>query len=99
MCSSYNTRHIAETAAPLVDHVFPPLPVRQWVFAVHKRLRYFLQRGTALQGAEMRIFLFVVERWLREQCPACPADDRIVAVAFIHRFGSSQLTDYYGKMQ
>jgi hypothetical protein len=24
---------MAETAAHLVDHVFPPLPVRQWVLA------------------------------------------------------------------
>jgi hypothetical protein len=35
---------MAETAPHLVDHVFPPLPVRQWVLAVPKRLRYFLQR-------------------------------------------------------
>jgi len=41
---------MAETAAHLVDHVFPPLPVRQWVLAVPKRLRYFLQPDAALQG-------------------------------------------------
>jgi hypothetical protein len=35
---------MAETAAHLVDHVFPRLPVRQWVLAGPKRLRYFLQR-------------------------------------------------------
>jgi len=35
---------MAETAVHLVDHVFPPLPVRQWVLAVPKRLRYFLLR-------------------------------------------------------
>jgi len=35
----HNTRRMAETAAHLVDHVFPPLPVRQWVLAVPKRLR------------------------------------------------------------
>jgi hypothetical protein len=51
VCPSCNTRRMAETAAHLVDHVFPPLPVRQWVLAVPKRLRYFLQRDTALQGA------------------------------------------------
>jgi hypothetical protein len=33
---------MAETAAHLADHVFPPLPVRQWVLSVPKRLRYFL---------------------------------------------------------
>jgi hypothetical protein len=45
VCPSCNTRRMTETAAHLVDHVFPPLPVRQWVLAVPKRLRYFLQRG------------------------------------------------------
>jgi len=30
---------VAETAAHLVDHFFPPLPVRQWALAVPKRLR------------------------------------------------------------
>lgn len=29
VCPSCNTRRMAETAAHLVDHVFPPLPVRQ----------------------------------------------------------------------
>ena len=44
---------------------------------------------TALQGTLLRIFLSVVERCLREQCPACSASARIGAVALIHRFGSS----------
>ena len=48
---------MAETAAHLVDHVFPPLPVWQWATKVPKRLRYFLQRDTALQGSVLRIFL------------------------------------------
>jgi hypothetical protein len=30
---------MAETAAHLVDYVFPPLPVRQWVRSVQKGLR------------------------------------------------------------
>ena len=63
--------------------------MRQWVLAVPKRLRDFLQRDTALQGTVLRIFLSVVERRLREHSPACPAAARIGAVAFIHRFGSS----------
>ncbi len=88
---------MAETAAHLVDHVFPPLPVRQWVLAVPKRLRYFIQRDAALQGTVLRIFLSVVEGCLREHSPGCPAAARIGAVAFIHRFGSSQRPDYNGK--
>ena len=69
VCPSRNTRRMAETAAHLVDHVFPPLPVRQWVLAVPKRLRYFLERHAALQGTVLRIFLSVVERCLREHSP------------------------------
>ena len=71
------------------DHVFPRLPVRQWVLSVPKRLRYFLQRDTALQGAVLRIFLREVERCLREHSPGCDPTARIGAIAFIHRFGSS----------
>jgi hypothetical protein len=37
-----NGRHMAQTAAHLVDHVIPTVPVRQWVISVPKRLRGFL---------------------------------------------------------
>jgi hypothetical protein len=39
VCPSCNGRHMAQTAAHLVDHVIPPVPVRQWVISVPKRLR------------------------------------------------------------
>jgi hypothetical protein len=41
VCPSCNTRRMAETAAHLVDQVFPQVPVRQWVLSLPKRLRYF----------------------------------------------------------
>ena len=44
VCPSCNTRSMAQAAAHLSDHVFPRLPVRQWVLSVPKRLRYYLQR-------------------------------------------------------
>ena len=87
VCPSCNTRRMVETAAHLADHVFPKLPVRQWVLSVPKRLRYFLQRDVALQGDVLRIFLREVERCLRERSPGCDSEARIGAVAFIHRFG------------
>lgn len=80
---------MAETAAHLTDHVFPRLPVRQWVLSVPKHLRYFLQRDTALQSAVLRILLCGVERSLREHSFGCCNTARIGAIAFIHRFGSS----------
>jgi hypothetical protein len=77
------------TAAHLADHVLPPLPVRQWVLAVPKRLRYFLQRDADLQGAALRLFLRAVESCLRAHSPGSGPAARLGAVAFIHRVGSS----------
>jgi len=52
---------MAEAAAHLTDHVFPRLPVRQWVLSVPKRLRYYLQRDKGALNAALRIFLRVVQ--------------------------------------
>ncbi len=84
---------MAEAAAHLTDHVFPRLPVRQWVLSVPKRLRYYLQRDKGALNAALRIFLRVVQQSLLTHCPgaalADPASLHLRAVAFTHRFGSS----------
>ncbi len=89
VCPSCNTRRMVATAAHLADHVFPRLPVRQWVLAVPKRLRYFLHRDPDLQGAALRLFLRAVEQCLRARSADAGPAARIGAVAFIHRFGSA----------
>jgi hypothetical protein len=82
-----------ETAAHLTDHVFPRLPVRQWVLSVPKRLRYFMQRDGAVQDMVLRIFLRVISHCLQTHSPCAAQVDKaalhIGAIAFIHRFGSS----------
>jgi hypothetical protein len=60
VCPSCNTRRMVETAAHLTDHVFPRLPVRQWVLSVPKRLRYFMQRDGPVLNMVLRIFLRVM---------------------------------------
>ncbi len=93
VCPSCNTRRMAEAAAHLTDHVFPHLPVHQWVLSVPKRVRYYLQRDKGALNAALRIFLRVVQQSLQTHCPgaakADPASLHLGAVAFIHRFGSS----------
>ncbi|MBN8520242.1 MAG: transposase, partial [Candidatus Accumulibacter sp.] len=84
----YNTRRMVETDAHLADHVFPRLPVRQWVLSVPKRLRYPLEHDRAIETLALRIFLSVVEQALCRACPAAGSDSRIGAVAFLHRFGA-----------
>jgi hypothetical protein len=80
---------MAETAAHLVDHVFPPLPVRQWVLSVPKRLRYFLEREPRAVSAVLHIFLRVIEANLRQTSPGAGAQARLGAISFVHRFGSA----------
>jgi hypothetical protein len=89
VCPSCMARRMAETAAHLVDHVFPSLPVRQWVISFPKRLRYFLHRDAALRSAALRIVLRVIEQALREQSHGAGPTAQIGAVAFIHHFGAS----------
>jgi hypothetical protein len=80
---------MAQTAAHLVDHVFPPLPVRQWVLSVPKRLRWYLEREPKAITAVLHIFLRVVEAHLRRSCPGASAQARFGALSFVHRFGAS----------
>jgi len=65
LCPSCATRRMAETAAHLVDHVFPRAPVRQWVLSLPKRLRPYLHYDPTLAGAVLRIFLSEIERSLQ----------------------------------
>jgi hypothetical protein len=89
VCPSCTTRRRVEIAAPLTDHVLPRLPLRQWVRAVPKRLRYFRHRDADLQGAALRVFLRVVEQCLRAHRSGAEISARLGAVAFIHRSDSS----------
>jgi hypothetical protein len=89
VCPSCNTRRMVEVAAQLSDHVLPPLPVRQWVFSLPKRLRPFLPGDPSLTGAVLRILLRAIRTLLLKHCPGAPAQAQLGAVSFLHRFGSS----------
>lgn len=89
LCPSCTTRRMAETAAHLVDQVFPPLPVRQWVLAVPKRLRWYLEREPEALSAVLHIFLRVIERHLQHTSPGAAPGARFGAVSFVHRFGAA----------
>jgi len=89
VCPSCNARRMAQTAAHRVDHVFPRLPVRQWVLSVPKRLGYFLGREPRALGAVLQRFLRAVEAQLRQSSPGASAQARFGAVSFVYRFGAS----------
>jgi hypothetical protein len=87
---------MAQTAAHLVDRVIPPVPVRQWVISVPKRLRCFLadRPNPNAVAALTRIFVSRVERLLctaagstRDSERPNAARPRLGAVAVLYRFG------------
>jgi hypothetical protein len=87
---------MAESAAHLADHVIPPMPVRQWVISVPKRLRGVLADRPVAVTALTRIFLDEIERWLGAAVAIVPdaaarqsLRPRLGAVSFLHRFGSA----------
>lgn len=94
VCPSCNGRRMTQTAAHLVDHVIPPVPMRQWVISVPKRLRWFLGQQPEAVAALTRISLSEVERLVHEAAgvassPTADHVPRIGAVSFLHRFGSA----------
>jgi hypothetical protein len=88
-CPSCNAKRMAETAAHLVDHVFPHVPVRQFVLSVPKRLRPFLHHRPRTASAVLHILLRALQATLRQACPTAPPSASFGAISFLHRFGSS----------
>jgi hypothetical protein len=78
------------------DHVIPPVPMRQWVISVPKRLRGILADRPQAVTTLSRIFLEEIERLLCHAADLPTARDaagqarpRLGAVSFQHRFGSA----------
>ena len=58
---------MAETAAHLVDYVFPMVPVRQWVLSIPFALRYRLAYDSGLLSDVLNVFIRVVFGELRRR--------------------------------
>jgi hypothetical protein len=96
VCPSCNGRHMAQNAAHLADHVIPPVPVRQWVISVPKRLRGFRADRPRAIAVLTKIFLTEIERTLITVSGVTAAADtpsashsRLGGISFLHRFGSA----------
>jgi hypothetical protein len=89
-CPSCSARRMAEHTAHMVDHVFPPVAVRQWVLSLPFRIRYLLAWDHDLCRAVVAVFLRTVLGFLRSRVrrPGV-ADGRSGAVAVVQRFGAA----------
>lgn len=92
ICPSCNARHMAQIAAHLVDHVFPKVPVRQWVLSLPKRLRYFLHHHHEYISPVLNILISAVESQLIQSCSNganLSSGCRLGSVTFLQRFGKA----------
>jgi hypothetical protein len=84
---------MADSAAHLVDRVFPQLPVRQWVISLPFTLRFRLAYDAGLGGQVLDIFVQVVfgstVTRRRAGFPASRRKVRCASVTFIQRFGDA----------
>src|SRR5213594_1431958 len=90
-CPSCGGRRMADTAAHLVDRVFPEVPVRQWVLTLPVALRYRMAFNAGLTAQVLRAFTRTLFASLRRRARRCrkiryahPG-----AVTFIQRFGDA----------
>jgi len=89
-CPSCGARRMVESAAHLVDHVFPEAPVRQWVLTFPFPLRFLFANdpnalSTVLTVVHRAISTFVV----RHSGFTVSSGARTGAVTLIQRFGSA----------
>ncbi|MGH8472943.1 MAG: transposase, partial [Gammaproteobacteria bacterium] len=88
-CPSCGARRMAETAAHLVDHVMPRVPVRQWVLSFPIPLRLLFAAHPHLLAPVLRIVHRVIATFLIHQAGLRRTQAETGAVTLIQRFGSA----------
>jgi hypothetical protein len=90
-CPSCGGRRMADTAAHLVDRVFPEVSVRQWVLSFPYALRYRLAYNSSLVRDVLQIFVRGVFASIRRRVGISSSNRqaRCGAVAFIQRFSDA----------
>ena len=82
---------MADTAAHLVDRVFPIVPVRQWVLSLPFALRYRMAYDSRWLGGILTIFIRVLFAQLRRRAAELLGvrSAQCAAVTFVQRFGDA----------
>ena len=88
-CPSCGARRMAESAALLVDAVFPAQPVRQWVLSFPYPLRFLFASRPAIMGKVLGIVYRVIATHLIKQAGLTKKAAHTGAVTLIQCFGSA----------
>jgi len=82
-------RRMAESAALLVDEVFPEQPVRQWVLSVPYPLRFLFASCPYVMGRVLSIVFRCIATHLIKKARFSRKTAQAGAVPLIQRFGSA----------
>jgi hypothetical protein len=88
-CPSCGARRVAESAALLVEEVFPKQPVRQWVLSVPFPLRFLFASRPEVIGRVLGIVYRCIATHLINKAGFSRKTARTGAVTLIQRFGSA----------
>ena len=88
-CPSCGARRMAESAALLVDEVFPEQPVRQWVLSFPNPLRFLFATRPAVMGPVLGIVYRAIAMHLIKKAGFSRKAAHTGAVTLIQRFGSA----------
>ena len=88
-CPSCGARRMAQTAAHLVDHVIPHVPVRQWVLSLPIPLRLLLAAQPKQVTPVLQVVHRVITRFLLGHAGLKADEAHSGAVTLIQRFGSA----------
>ena len=88
-CPSCGARRMAETAAHLVDHVIPAVPVRQWVLSLPIPLRLLFAAQPQLLAPLLRVIHRILAAFLTKRAGLKRRQADTGAVTLIQRFGSA----------
>jgi hypothetical protein len=88
-CPSCGGRRMAQTAAHLVDHIIPRVPVRQWVLSLLIPLRYLLAAHPHLLTPVLQVIHRAISTFLIKQAGLKRSEAQTGAITLIQRFGSA----------
>jgi hypothetical protein len=88
-CSSCGGRRMSESAAHLVDEVFPRVGVRQWVVSFPFPIRFLLARSPKLQSKVLAIALRAIHALIQKKVRRPGLKINTGAVTILQRFGGS----------
>jgi hypothetical protein len=90
-CSSCGGRRMAETAAHLVDAVFPKVGVRQWVLSFPFPIRFILARNPKIKSQLLTIVHRAIDRHTKNKAKqkGFKSPLQTGSVTLIQRFGGS----------